>query len=254
MKKVLSVILAALMTASMAAGLVSCNDDQGNSASTDNNTTAPAATTVKPVVTDAPDDPDDPDDSAKEDWTLMADDSYWNYMLFECPFTGEQDGTGTFPEDTDEMAKYIADHPDWMTDYETMKTWEKYQAPMGDRALALGDGNSPIGWAGDTHGILLYGSFELTAEQLQLVKESNQGDICMNMWYDNTIYIYINGELVYSNDANCAAGDWNDKQEYIDFDVDIREILKEGTNEVTVSLKDCWGGREFLMGIECIYL
>lgn len=245
MKKVLSVLLAALMAASM----VACGGDDAAETTADAATTtkAPAAqTTVAPSGDDEVEEPDD----EPEEVTLMADDYEWHYMLFNCPYVGAEGGS--FTPETDEMAAYLADHPEWYTETETMAAWPTAQAPFGDRQLGGPEGSSPIGWAGDVHGIMLYTTFELSAENYELVKNAEPGEVYMNMFYDNAIYMYINGTLVFSHDANCGAGDWNESQSFVDFSGDfenINEVLKEGTNEIAVSLKDCWGGREFIMGL-----
>lgn len=136
-----------------------------------------------------------------------------------------------------------------------MATWPTATAPMGDRYDRLGDNGSPIGWANDTHGIICYATFNLTAEQMEWVGKAELNDIYMNVFYDNAFYLYINGELVFFEDANGGEGDWNEAQEPVDFmdGVDIRTILKAGENTVVAKLKDCWGGREFIMGLECVY-
>lgn len=180
----------------------------------------------------------------------------WHYKIFNCPNTVDAN-VATFDSETDEMAQWLADKGEnWYVDaIEDMKSWDVKTAPMGDRYDPVGEGNSPIGWSGDAHGLITYTTFDLTAEQMGWVAQADLNDIYMNIWYDNTLYLYINGTLVFSHDNEGASGDWNDAQTAVDFaeDVDIREILKEGENTVVASLKDGWGGREFIMSLECVY-
>ncbi|MBQ8288076.1 MAG: hypothetical protein IJX76_04810 [Clostridia bacterium] len=267
MKKLFTILLAGLMVFSMA----SCAGENADADGTDGNKDNPAATTTKATITTAQktvttpnfDDPIDPDQP--EDWTLMELKTDWHYKLFNCPtlYNSADEGTSYDPE-LDEMAAWLAEKgEEWYKDEAVlaeMAGWEVQTAPMGDRYDALGDGNSPIGWAGDMHGLIGYTTFELTEEQMTWVAAADINDIYMDVWYDNTFYIWINGTLVYSHDGEGApqsqgGADWNDALEPKDFmeGVDIREILKEGENNIVVSLKDGWGGREFIMALECIY-
>lgn len=250
MKKILSLLLAGMMLL----GMASCgNEDPADTTTTAGTTTAKTTTTTAKTTRPQEVRPDD----LPDDWTLLASQYEWHYKLFNCPF--DRDNGAIFPEETDEMAQWLAEKgEEWYKDealLAEMATWPTATAPMGDRYDNLGEGNSPIGWAGDVHGIICYATFELTAEQMEWVAKAGQNDIYMNIFYDNAFYLYINGELVYSDDANGGEGDWNEAQEPVDFaeGVDIRTILKEGENTVVAKLKDCWGGREFLLGLECVY-
>ena len=50
----------------------------------------------------------------------------------------------------------------------------------------------------------------------------------LNVFYDNTVYIYINGKLFYKNDANCGIGDWNGDYEPINYNIDDQPLtIKE---------------------------
>ena len=251
MKKILSLVLAGLMLF----GMVACTtEDAGTTTPADTTTTVATTTTKKPITTRP--EPERPAE-VPEDWTLLESQYEWHYMLFNCPF--DRDNGAIFPEETDEMAKWMAEKgEEWYKDpavLADMATWPKATAPMGDRYDNLGDGGSPIGWAGDVHGIICYATFNLTAEDMEKVAKAELNDIYMNVFYDNAFYLYINGELVFFEDANGGEGDWNESQEPVDFmdGVDIREILKEGENTVVATLKDCWGGREFILGLECVY-
>jgi hypothetical protein len=250
MKKILSLLLAGLMMVSV----VACTTD-----TPDATTTTPAAstTTVKTTTQKTTHEQIERPDDMPEDWILLESQYEWHYKTFVCPFN--RDADPQFDPETDEMAKWLAEKgEEWYKDpavLADMATWPKATAPMGDRYDKLGDGNSPIGWGGDTHGLICYATFELTAEQMEWVAKAELNDIYMNVFYDNAFYLYINGELVFFEDANGGEGDWNESQEPVDFmdGVDIRTILKEGENTVVAKLKDCWGGREFLFGLECVY-
>lgn len=249
MKKVLTVLLAVLMAGSM----VACGgDDAATTTAAAGTTTAAATTTKAPSTTQAPDETEEP----SKEFTLLPDDAEWAYKLFMCPYTPGPNGNegGSFDPATDEMAQYIEANPEWYKNAATLSAdWTKAQAPFGDRTSGFTEGQSPIGWAGETHGIMLYTTFELTADQFALISAASGQDVYMNLFYDNACYVYINGTLVFSNDANCGPNDWNEAQEPVDFNAEglvYSELFKEGTNEIAVSLKDCWGGREFLMGLE----
>lgn len=261
MKKLFALLLAGLMVFSMA----SCADDNTDPAdtTTGGNTTT-VATTTKPAITTPPSiEPEDP--NALDNWTLMPLETDWHYKIFNCPtLTNSGDEGTSYDPDQDEMAQWLAEKgEEWYKNADVlseMAGWDIQTAPMGDRYDRLGDGNSPIGWAGDNHGLICYTTFELTAEQMNWVAAAEQNDIYMDVWYDNTFYIWINGTLVYSHDGegapqNSGGADWNDALEPVDFDedVDIRKILKEGENTIVVTLKDGWGGREFILALECVY-
>lgn len=248
MKKVLTLLLAALMATS----LFACgSDSDDNTDTTPASTTAAsttAASTTAAATTKAPDEPQQPTTENKS-FTLFEDTLDWAYKVFNCPYSGSGAG-GSFAPATDEMATYITENPEWYKNGATLAAdWPKAAAPFGDRAAS----QSSIGWEGDAHGLMLYTTFDLTADQLALLKTAKEGDIYMNLFYDNTCYIYINGTLVFSEDANFQSGDWNEEQEPVDFnadELDLASLFKEGTNEISVSLKDCWGGREFIMSLE----
>ncbi|MBQ8288141.1 MAG: hypothetical protein IJX76_05145 [Clostridia bacterium] len=245
-------------------------DDDAVIAVTTTAITAPATTTVPPVTTKKPiiTTPPAPEivvPSEPDDWTLMAQYTDWHYKVFYCPTLYGSSAEGTlYDPEQDEMAAWIAEKgEEWYNDegvLAEMATWDVACAPLGDRYDGFGEGGSPIGWADDYHGLICYTTFELSAEEMSWVEMADINDIYMDVWYDNTFYIWINGTLVYFHDGEGApqadgGADWNDALEPVDFmdGVDIREILKEGPNEVVVSLKDGWGGREFIMGLECIY-
>lgn len=258
MKKILTLLLAGVMVF----GMVACTSQEDPDAA---KTTVATTTTATQKVQTTPPGLDIPNPDLPEDWTLLPLQTDWHYKLFSCPtlYGSPEEGAAYDPE-LDEMAAWITEKgEEWYKDETVlaeMATWEVKTAPMGDRYDGVGDGNSPIGWAGDVHGLIGYTTFELTEEQMEWVGKAELHTICMNVWYDNTFYIWINGTLVYSHDGagapqSSGGNDWNDSLSYVDFseDVDIREILKEGENTIVVSLKDGWGGREFIMALEAIY-
>ena len=140
---------------------------------------------------------------------------------------------------TGEFGTYIEENPEWSDPGYDVSQWTKAAAPLGDRV----NGSSPIGWGGvdqEPHGLLAVTTFEI--EDLAALEGK---EFYMNIFYDNTIHMYINGTLVFSDDtADTGEDDWIDQYEDTDFTVDIVPLLTEGTNTVAVSLLDGWGGRE----------
>ncbi|MBQ7354991.1 MAG: hypothetical protein IJW62_05685 [Clostridia bacterium] len=254
MKKLFATLLAGLMAFSMVA-CAGGSADTTTAGGADGNTgaTTAATTTKRVITTPAPAEPSNPD--APEDWTILEAASDWHYKMFSCPF--DRDNGAIFPADTDEMAKWLAEQgEEWYKDADLiaeMATWPTQTAPMGDRHLGLGDNNSPIGWANEINGIICYQQIELTAEQIASLEYAAEDSIYMDVFYDNAFYVYINGTLVFSDDANGGEGDWNEAMEPVDFDVSVKDLFVEGKNDIIVTLKNCWGGREFIMSIECLY-
>lgn len=140
---------------------------------------------------------------------------------------------------TEEFVAYIEENPGWSDPGYDVSQWTKAAAPLGDRV----NGSSPIGWGGvdqEPHGLLAVTTFEIGDLAALEGKE-----FYMNIFYDNTIRMYINGTLVFSDvTADTGEDDWIDQYEDTDFTVDIVPLLTEGTNTVAVSLLDGWGGRE----------
>ena len=142
--------------------------------------------------------------------------------------------------DTADFAAYLKEHPDWKDPGYDVSSWQVANAPLGDRV----NGSSPVGWGGEgsePHGLLAVTTFEI--EDLAALEGLTYS---MNIFYDNTIYMYINGNLVYSDDSAVTGEgvDWLDNYEDKEFTEDIGQYLVEGTNTVAVSLLDGWGGRE----------
>lgn len=171
----------------------------------------------------------------------------YHYITHFCPYT---DGSGTvggsasggfFDEESDEMAMYIDEHPEWYKDTELMASWDEAEAPFGDRISADIAADTDFLNDSNTNGLMVYKTFT--------VGEISEDDLYeLYCFYDNTVYIYVNGELFFSDDANCGSGDWNDAYELINCntaeDKTLRDFLVEGENYIAISIKNCWGGRE----------
>lgn len=145
---------------------------------------------------------------------------------------------------TEEFSTYLTNHADWNTADYDRTDWQAASAPLGDRV----NGSSPIGWGGEgqePHGLLAVTTFEV--EDLTALEGK---EYKMYGFYDNTIYMYLNGNLIYSDDtALTGQNDWIDTYEEKEFAEDISPYLVEGTNVLAVSLLDGWGGRELDISI-----
>jgi hypothetical protein len=262
MKRKISLFLAALMVVSSAAFLASCSgsEESGTDTTTDGgaDTSAAATTTAAAATTSAT----TTTENSVVITPLVPDETYlvgyqaeteWHYKVFSAPYSSSGAG-GTFSEDTDEFAAYqasmgwengVATLPDGVI--EDMATWPTASGAFGDR----GNYDTDIGWSGDNHGLMLMATFDI--DDLDTLKSSYE-NVSLWAFFDNTMYVYINGTLVFADDANCQSGDWNDAYAYLGpdggscdqyFEVeDLKDVLVQGTNTIVVTLKDCWGGRE----------
>lgn len=149
---------------------------------------------------------------------------------------------------TADFNTFIAENPTWKDAGYDVSEWQTANAPLGDRI-----GSSPIGWGGwdqEPHGLLCVTKFNV--ENLDELADT---EFYMNIFYDNTIYVYINGNLVFSHDGQNADGDhvndpdWVDNYTDIDFTESINQYLVEGENTLAISLLDGWGGRELDLAI-----
>lgn len=257
MKKVLSVILVISM---LLIALAACATTDGTTPDDDDNKDG-TTTTTKPREADI--EPDDDDDTPEEITLIQESEAEWKYQVKEVVYSSN-DYIGT---DVDEYVAFIAANPDWAKpDYDD-SDWDVDAAPFGDRIT----GSNAAGYSGNNHGLFVRTTFELTQEQIDAL---NSGDTYLYFytWYDNTFHAYINGVEVFANDnsdmfqegvdgATTGAHDWVDNYEPIDIDIDlineinesdysqIGDILVAGTNTVACSLKDCWGGRCFDLGL-----
>ena len=161
----------------------------------------------------------------------------WQYTTFYAPYIdGDGVEEGEAPGghyEPDEMADYIAAHPDFMSDKETASQWPTTRAPLKNNA----------DWTGANHGLMLYKAFNVSsAEEFQSADQFIlYGD------YDNTIYVYLNGVLIYSEDGELVSQDWRSSIT-IELDKDlILNTLVDGENFVIITLKDAWGARDFNM-------
>lgn len=270
MKKTLSVILALLMLSS-AAMLSACSSGDSNDANNDTTADTSAETsaeteaeteaekeTEKEPETEAETKPEtEPETEApapepESSSGLVFDQmSTWHYATYVCPYTdgngdiGGGAANGHFEEADDEMAAFVKANPEWYKDTAMMKGWDEADAPFGDCI------NSMIAAQTDfildpvnTNGLMVYKTFNID----DLAEDTLYEMYC---FYDNTVYIYVNGELYYYSDANCGVGDWNGGLDLITCNTaegkTLRDFLVEGENYIAVSIKNCWGGREFDM-------
>ncbi len=182
------------------------------------------------------------ENSSKKNLEFFNRGTEWHYSVYNCPYT---DGEGTidggaaggfFDEATDEMAQFIADNPNFMTDTALLSTWETASGPFGDIM-------EDIGWTGSAHGLILYKTF--TVENLEEVLTCD--NFVWDCAYDNAIHTYLNGVEVYVDDGECVIQDWNEGEWILD-KTQLSELLVEGENYFVVTIKDAWGGRNFDAG------
>ena len=213
MKKSLK-LLSALLAVSLCICLSSCGGDT--------ETTSSAAPTAKPVPTVIP----------------------VSSTVVSVPTVSEPDPADTveliakgaefacLTMTTDDYNAFIADHADWNTADFDRADWTTASAPLGDR---LGNTAEEIGWVGEMHGLLAVTTF--TVEDASALKDKK---FAMNIFYDNTCTIYVNGNEVFSHIGDT---DWVD--DYTDISLEkFGEFLVDGENVLAVSLLDGWGGRE----------
>ncbi len=113
----------------------------------------------------------------------------------------------------------------WNTESFDRSSWKKGVSPFGDRL----SGGTDSGWEDRNHGIFLVTSFE--------VENADEIDyLIMDVFYDNTVKVYLNGYLAFSDTG------WNDAKEEIFIS---SKHLQNGKNTFAVSLLDDVGGREF---------
>ena len=184
--------------------------------------------------------------TAKEEGTLIDQMSTWHWRTFECQYI---DGNGEFSGwaagghyENDEMADFVAANPEWYKDTAMMSSWEEADAPFGDAINSAIAADTPFTSDPDNnHGLMVYKTFNVTN-----LAEDTLYDYYM--FYDNTVYCYVNGEPYFILDGNCVTQDWNGGYDLIKCnqgDKTFKDFLHEGENYIAVSIKDAWGGREF---------
>lgn len=268
LRKTTSRILAMLMALSMLAAVGCSNGGASSDATGDSTdttvaqetaaeteaetTAAPAAeTTAQPAsVTQTKTEPEE-----SKSGYIIEEYSEYHYTTFVCPYTdgkgvvGGGEPNGYFDPETDEMAAFIADHPEWYKDTKLMEKWDIAAAPFGDRISSMMAADTPfISDPVNVNGLMVYKTFDIT-------DLSDDINYTLNMFYDNTVYVYINGKPYFINDANCGSGDWNGAYDPIKYNIDdqkltLKDFLVKGTNYIAVSIKNCWGGRELDMTLE----
>lgn len=269
MKKTASMFLAALMILSLAA----CSDNgttttpaPGGSNKDNATTTAPKNnnTTTKTTSGNTTSDPTvNPPTPEFPDLVLVAMNSTFKYKVFSCPYSSSGPN-GTY--DPDELKDFM-DSYGWEMGAEAIPDdavaaieafTDSAEGPFGidmnggyeAGGLADADGNPlscnpEVDWKGDNHGLICSTTFEV--EDLEKLK--NNYDVYLYFWYDNTPSVYINGKLAFYYNTDCTGnpGDWVDSPVIVDPDSleveSIVDLLVEGTNTVTIVMKDAWGGR-----------
>ena len=183
-----------------------------------------------------------------EEGTVFDQMDTWHWRTFECQYI---DGDGTFSGsargghyENDEMAEFLEQNPEWYKDTAMMEGWEEMEGPFGDRIVSAMAGSTPFTADPDNnHGLMVYKSFKIDDVSEDTLYE-------LIMFYDNTIYCYINGVPYFINDTNCGAdgNDWTDDYVLLKSNQEekpLKDFLHEGDNYICASIKDCWGGREF---------
>ncbi|MGM9636915.1 MAG: CotH kinase family protein [Eubacteriales bacterium] len=129
--------------------------------------------------------------------------------------------------------EYAGYHSNWLqVGYTPTSNWKSGTSPFGDRV----DPGNGSGWEGDYHVILLVTTF-----QIDDLNDARTREFVMNIFYDNTMTVYLNGRSVFYDER------WVDQYVDLVMDDDFNDNLTEGTNTLAISLCDDAGGREFDM-------
>ena len=128
---------------------------------------------------------------------------------------------------------------DWYQPSFNDASWNSGRAPFGDRSDV-----SPVNtsWTGSQAYIWIRQEFTLTAAQIESMRDQT---ISLNIFYDDTLHMYINGTEVLSKSG------WNDSYELIDLSARPQDIFTVGRNVIAVSLQNTGGGREIDFSMKC---
>ena len=186
--------------------------------------------------------------------TLIDQMETYHYATYYCPYVdgngqvGGSAANGYFDEADDEMAAFISSNPEWYKDTAMMAGWDEVEGPFGDCIDSIIAADTDFVKDQHTNGLMVYKTFTVDNYSADNLYE-------LFCFYDNTVYIYINGELYYFSDANCGVGDWNGGYDLISCNTDesktLADFLKEGENYLAISIKNCWGGRELDLYMTC---
>ncbi len=118
-------------------------------------------------------------------------------------------------------------------------SWSSGKAPFGDRGDV-----TPMNtdWSGSNSYIWLRQEFNLTADELASLTD---GALSLNIFYDDTIDIYINGTKVFSKT------NWIDSYQSFTLSQKPQNVFKEGKNIIAVSLHNTGGGRAIDLALKC---
>lgn len=270
MKKAATLFLAALMVLSLAA----CGDN-GTTTTTpaggSNTTKAPERTTQKTPegskqTTATSDNGNNPPSLINDTLVLVPVTATYKYQVFYCPYSssgengtytsdelqsfmdtyGWEMGAATIPEEAVNAINEFADSAAGPFGYDGNVGFSTNNKVFDEDGNVI-DNNPDVDWKGDNHGLICSTTFEI--ENLEEFKNT-YSDVYMYFWYDNTPSVYLNGQLIfyYNTELTGNPGDWVDTPTVVDSeqmeDVDIMDLLVEGTNTITIVMKDAWGGRE----------
>ena len=178
--------------------------------------------------------------SEKEEGYLIEQMDSWHWQTYNVVYVDEGDGNRYY--DPDEMAEFVEKNPEWYKDTEMMAKWDEADAPFGDAINSSIAADTPFVTDKDNyHGLMVYKTFNVSDLDESTLYE-------FHMFYDNTVYCYINGEPYFILDGHFDSQDWNggyDEVKSNQSDKSFKDFLHEGENYIAVSIKDAWGGREF---------
>mgnify|MGYP000923702215 FL=1 len=233
LRKFLSLILAALTLLGVIASF-SCsnqnttadNTSVSDETSAEKPNTSPTTTPANTEETTAKSDASNPVNIAAKNSEGYIFESYsnWNYKTFVCPYTdgkgvvGGGEPGGHFEAADDEMAAFVTEKPEWYKDTKLMESWDSADAPFGDRIAEAAAADTPfISDKENVNGLMVYKTFDITDLSDDMLYS-------LNVYYDNTVYLYINGKLYFKNDANCGSGDWNGDYDTLNYNADTQKL------------------------------